>query len=135
MAPRYLDILGALADRLGYWRVLLAGSIVTILLWPLPALTRSLIPFGIAWALINGVTSGVFSLSFAVLARSASEQERGRVMSFAYLPVNVGSFLGPALGSLITRSTVFAIFPAASIFTALGVVLLFLAHSKKGAED
>ena len=45
-------------------------------------------------------------------------------MSFAYLPVNIGSFLGPALGSLITRSSVFAIFPAAAIFTALGVVLL-----------
>ena len=112
--------IGALADRLGYWRVLLVGSVVTVVLWPLPALTHTLLAFGISWALINGVSSGVFSLSFAVLARTASDNERGRVMSFAYLP------------SLITRTSVFAIFPAAAIFTAMGVVMLVLAHGQKG---
>jgi DHA1 family multidrug resistance protein-like MFS transporter len=126
--------IGALADRIGYWRVLLVGSSVTILLWPLPALTHSLLPFGIAWALINGVSSGVFSLSFAVLARSASDQERGRVMSFAYLPVNIGTFLGPFLGSLITGNSVFVIFPAAAVLTGIGVVLLVLAHGQKGSN-
>jgi MFS family permease len=110
------------------------GSIVTVVLWPLPALTHSLAAFGITWALINGVSSGVFALSFAVLARTASEKERGRVMSFAYLPVNIGTFLGPAVGSLITHSSVFAIFPAAAVLTAIGVVLLILAHGQKGSN-
>ncbi len=126
--------IGALADHVGYWRVLLMGSVVTVALWPLPALVHGLMAFGIAWALINGVSAGVFALSFTVLARTASEKERGRVMSFAYLPVNIGGFLGPALGSLITRSSVFAIFPAAAVLTAVGVVLLFLAHRQKGTS-
>jgi MFS transporter, DHA1 family, multidrug resistance protein len=126
--------IGALADRLGYWQVLLGGSVVAIVLWPLPLFTHTLLAFGVAWAVINGVTSGVFSLSFAVLARTASEKERGRVMSFAYLPVNIGMFVGPALGSLVTRSSVFAIFPTAAVLTTVGVLMLVLAHAQKGSS-
>ena len=123
-------LFGALADRYGMWRLLFIGSVVEVLLWPLPALTHGLIGFGIAWALINGLGSGVFALSFSVLAQSANENIRGRVMSFAFLPVNMGLFLGPAIGSLITRVSVFAIFPAAAVFTALGIALLVLARKQ-----
>ena len=123
--------IGALADRFGYWRVLFIGSIVTIFLWPLPALTGDITTFGIAWTLINGTTAGVFALSFSVLSRSAPEDKRGRVMSFAYLPVNIGLFIGPAIGSLITRQSIFTIFPAAALLTCLGVVLLFVAQKQK----
>jgi len=48
---------------------------------------------------------------------------RGRVMSFAYLPVNLGSMVGPAIGAVVTRSTIFAVFPAAAGTMALGVVM------------
>lgn len=117
-------LLGWLADRFGYWRILFVGAIIEGVLWPLPALAHSLVPFGITWALINGVGAGVFAVSFTVLAHSASEDVRGRVMSFAYLPVNMGLFLGPTIGSLVTRGSVFAVFPTAAILTALGIVLL-----------
>ncbi|MDR3577565.1 MAG: MFS transporter [Anaerolineaceae bacterium] len=121
-------LFGGLADRYGMWRLLLAGAVVEVILWPLPALTHGLTGFGIAWALINGLGSGVFALSFSVLAQSAEENTRGRVMSFAFLPVNMGLFLGPAIGSLITKVSVFAIFPAAAVFTAIGIGLLLLAR-------
>jgi hypothetical protein len=45
-------------------------------------------------------------------------------MSFAYLPVNLGFFLGPALGSLLVGFNLFAIFPAAFIFSGLGWLTL-----------
>ncbi|MCL4561309.1 MAG: MFS transporter [Chloroflexi bacterium] len=117
-------LLGWLADRFGYWRILFVGAIIEVALWPLPALAHSLVPFGITWALINGVGAGVFAVSFTVLAHSASEDVRGRIMSFAYLPVNMGLFLGPTIGSLVTRGSVFAVFPTAAVLTALGIVLL-----------
>ena len=120
-------VIGALADRYGHWRVLLIGAGLTILLWPLPALTRSLTEFAVAWGVLNGVASGVFALSFTVLVEAVAADLRGRVMSFAYLPMNVGGILGPALGSVVTRLSLFAIFPTAALLTALGLAALVVA--------
>ncbi len=123
-------MLGTLADRHGHWRMLIVGAWVEALLWPLPALAHGLIAFAIAWALVNGVASGVFALSFSVLADSAASEVRGRVMSFAYLPVNVGFMVGPAIGSIITRSNIFAVFPLAALLTVLGIIALTLAQRR-----
>lgn len=119
--------IGALADKFGHWRVLLIGAVVMTALWPWPALMRDWQTFAAAVALINGVTSGVFAVSFTVLSGSAASEVRGRVMSFAYLPVNVGTLIGPALGSWLTQWGVMAVFPAAAVMTALGWLLLLLA--------
>lgn len=122
-------ILGILADRYGHWRVLFIGAGVAFFLWPIPAFTKELVAFGIAWAVLNGVVSAVFSLSFSVLSSSIPENVRGRVMSLAYMPVNIGFVLGPLVGTfLISRYNVFAIFPTAAVFTALGILLLAVSH-------
>jgi len=121
-------LLGSLADRIGGWRVLFAGAALAAVLWPLPALTRQLLPFAILWAVLNGVVSSVFALSFSVLSASAEERVRGRVMSFAYLPVNFGFMIGPAIGTLITRRSLFGIFPAAAAMTGVGLIILVRAY-------
>jgi DHA1 family multidrug resistance protein-like MFS transporter len=124
--------LGALGDRFGLWRTLFAIASLTVVLWPLPALAGTMMPnnllaFTIAWAAINGVTAAVFALSFSVLANSAASEVRGRVMTFAYLPVNVGFAVGPAIGTIITRTSIFTVFPAAALMTLLGIGALVLA--------
>jgi DHA1 family multidrug resistance protein-like MFS transporter len=124
-------LLGWLADRVGHWRTLFVGSGVLVLLWPLPLLTRDIVPFAILWAAINGLGSAVFAISFSVLSASAPQEVRGRVMSFAYLPVNVGSIVGAGVGSVITQVGVFTIFPVAAVLTALGVVSLVYAARKE----
>ncbi|MCH7663731.1 MAG: MFS transporter [Chloroflexi bacterium] len=122
-------LMGALADRYGYWRMLFIGSGIALVLWPLPALMTTLFTFGVAWAVLNGVVSGIFALSFTVMSSSAATEVRGRVLALAYLPVNVGFMLGPALGTfLIERYGVFAVFPAATVFTALGILVLAISH-------
>lgn len=128
-------IIGALADRFGHWRALLLGAVVMLALWPLPALTSNLNAFGLSWAILNGITAGVFAISFSVLAQSASSEVRGRVMSFAYLPVNVGAIIGPALGSLVTQRSVFTVFPTAAILTGLSIGLLFIAYRQREAGN
>ncbi len=128
-------LIGAAADRYGHWRVLMIGSVLAVALWPLPALTHGLLSYGIAWTVLNGVISGVFALSFTVLSGSTTDQERGRVMSFAFLPVNLGGAIGPAIGSLVTQSSIFAIFPTAAILTALGVILLIYAYRQSLRQD
>ena len=127
-------ILGAMADRFGAWKMLFIGSIIALVLWPMPLLTSTLVPFAIIWSVLNGVVSAVFALSFSVLADSAASDVRGRVMSFAYMPVNIGFVIGPAIGTRITQTSLFGIFPGAAIFTALGLIALFIAYRQKVEE-
>jgi MFS family permease len=126
-------LLGALADRVGHWRMLFAGATVTLLLWPLPFFTRDLLMFTALWAAISGVGSAVFSLSFIVLSQSIDADVRGRVMTFAYLPVNLGGTVGPAIGSVVTQGSIFAVFPTAAVLTALGIGALVLAYRQAAA--
>jgi DHA1 family multidrug resistance protein-like MFS transporter len=126
-------VMGALADRLGRWRVLIVGAVLETLLWPLPGFAPSFYAFAIAWALVSGVASGVFAVSFSVLSSSAPLDIRGRVMSFAYVPVNVGFMVGAALGTLVTSGDVFTIFPVTAAVTALGTGALALASRRLGS--
>ncbi len=123
--------IGALADRRGHWRMLFVMSLVTVALWPLPGLAHTLAAFTVAWAVLNGVASSVFALSFSVLSASAASDVRGRVMSFAFLPVNVGALVGPAIGAVVTRGSVLAVFPVAAVMTALGIGALWLASRRQ----
>ncbi|MCL4559747.1 MAG: MFS transporter [Chloroflexi bacterium] len=124
-------LFGGLADRYGYWQLLLVGTAAEVVLWPLPAIVKGIVPFTIAWALINGLSAAVFAVSMTVLVQSTTSEVRGRVMSFAYLPSNLGSFLGPAIGSVITQRSIFTIFPVASVFVLGGMVLLVLAKRQR----
>jgi MFS family permease len=131
----FLPFWDALADRFGHWRVLFAGSILAVFLWPVPGFMSNLVSFAIVWAILNGLVSGIFAISFSVLSGSASSEVRGRVMSFAYLPVNVGFMVGPAIGSVVTQLSIFGVFPTAAFITALGVGALSLAARIKPAQE
>ncbi len=117
-------IFGSLADRFGYWRILMTGAAFETILWLVPFWTRSLLPFAIISCVISGLAAAVFSISFNVLATSAPASIRGRVMSFAYLPVNLGFSFGPLLGSKLVELNLFYIYPAAFLFTGLGLFVL-----------
>jgi len=122
--------MGAMADRLGHWRVLIVGAVLETILWPLPAFAPTFYAFGIAWAVVSGVASAVFAVSFSVLSSSARPEIRGRVMSFAYVPINVGFMAGAALGTLVTAADVFTIFPVTAAVTALGAGALVFASRR-----
>ncbi len=124
-------MIGTLADRFGHWRILFVAAVIEVFLWPLPALAPNLVLFGLVWAPLSGVASAVFAISFTVLSSSAHSDVRGRVMSFAYLPVNVGSLAGPGLGSIVASANVFLIFPLAAGLTALGIAALAAARRLK----
>ncbi|MDB5217839.1 MAG: transporter [Myxococcaceae bacterium] len=113
--------LGALADRLGTWRVLLGAAAAEVLCWGLPAMAPGLASFAVAWGLVNGVAAAVFALGFAALAESAPAGARGRVMAFAYLPTTGGYAIASLVGALVPGAIVAVVFPAAAALTALGV--------------
>ncbi|HEV2011949.1 MAG TPA: MFS transporter [Candidatus Limnocylindria bacterium] len=123
--------IGAIADRLGHWRVLYVAALVDGILWLLPWAARDYWPFVVAFAIVSGVGSGVFSLSFNVLAASATDAARARVMTFAYLPLNLGFIVGPGLGAFVVGRDPFLIFPAATIFELAGVAALAYAARRR----
>jgi len=125
--------IGAIADRFGHWRVLYIAAVADGILWLVPWLTREYWPFVVAFALVSGIGSGVFSLSFNVLSASATDEARARVMTFAYLPLNLGFIVGPGLGAIIVSRDVFGIFPAATAFELAGVLLL--AYAKRRSVE
>ncbi len=127
--------MGAFADRFGHWRMLLSGAALETALWLVPFWTRSLIPFAAIACVVSGVAAAVFSISFNVLSTSAPASIRGRVMSFAYLPVNVGFSFGPMLGSQLVKLNLFYIFPAAFVFTGLGLIVLNVARRQPAPAE
>ena len=104
------------------------GAALETILWLVPFWTRNLISFAIIVCVISGIAAAVFSISFNVLSSSASDNIRGRVMSFAYLPVNVGFSFGPLLASQLVKLDLFDIFPTAFLFTGLGLFVLNIAR-------
>jgi MFS family permease len=109
------------------------AAIVQGVLWLLPWVTREYWGFVVAFAIVSGIGSGVFSLSFNVLASSVTDRARARVMTFAYLPLNLGFIVGPGLGALIVGRDPFLIFPAAALFELAGVAMLAYAARRSVA--
>ena len=62
-----------------------------------------------------------------MLSASSSDETRGRVMTFAYLPANAGFVIGPGIGSVIASVDVFLVFPAAAALTAIGLAAVVFA--------
>ena len=120
--------IGALADRIGHWRALFLGGTAMVALWVLPYFARELVSFTLLWALANAIVSGVFSVSFNVLSDSTTDETRGRVMTFGYLPANAGFVIGPGIGSILASIDVFLVFPGAAALTALGLLTLVYAY-------
>jgi len=120
-------VIGAIADRFGKARTLFVGCAVLAAVWSLPFFTRELVPFTIAWTAVNGLAAGLFSVSFTMLSASATDETRGRVMTFAYLPTNIGFVIGPGIGSVVASVDVFLVFPTAAVLTALGLAAVIYA--------
>jgi MFS family permease len=120
-------LIGAIADRYGKAQTLFIGCAALAAIWSAPFFTRELVPFTIAWTVVNGLAAALFSVSFTLLSASATDATRGRVMTFAYLPANIGFVIGPAVGSVIASVDVFLVFPTAAALTLLGLAAVIFA--------
>lgn len=105
-------LMGAAADRYSVRKVLAVAIPAEFGLWMLQGLTRSLLTFGAVWVLVNGVAGGIFSCTITILSSYVVGNDRGRIMTFAYLPLNasyvvasaIGSYQGPRLDRLFVTA-------------------------------
>lgn len=118
---------GAIADRAGMIRTYFIFGVASSFAWLLPWTAREYVPFLVTWAIANGLGSGVFSLSFNILSASTTDETRARVMTFAYLPLNLGFVLGPVLGSVVASADPFAVYPLATVLALTGLGLVAIA--------
>jgi DHA1 family multidrug resistance protein-like MFS transporter len=123
--------LGAASDRYGRKRVLLIILFAETILMFIPAFIRNIYIFGAFWAVINGLNSGMFALSFTLVANAAAQKVRARVMSLSYLPVFLGQILGPSIGGIVAKRNPLWMFPTAGGFTLIGAVLLLFTGKRK----
>ena len=124
-------LVGAIADRYGKARTLFVGCAVLAAMWSAPFFTRDIVPFTVAWTVVNGLAAALFSVSFTLLSASTTDATRGRVMTFAYLPANFGFVVGPAIGSVIASVDVFLVFPAAALLTLAGLGAVIFAWRQR----
>jgi DHA1 family multidrug resistance protein-like MFS transporter len=128
-------LIGVIADRYGKARTLFIGCAVLAAIWSVPFFTREIVPFTIVWTVVNGLAAALFSVSFTLLSASATDATRGRVMTFAYLPANIGFVIGPAIGSVVSSVDVFLVFPAAAVLTLAGLGAVIFAWRQKTGES
>jgi MFS family permease len=130
---------GALSDRGGRKRFLLAGpalSMVAVLLPPLGGLGRALPPLGLALTLITctrvvegigGAFSAPATLGLLAEGTDAQPVRRGRQMSFYELASSGGIALGAALGPLLwARLHVSAFLVLSVLYLLATIAVLFV---------
>ncbi len=126
--------IGAVADRFGLRRTYFLVGAVTAVAWTAPFALRDYVPFLVAWALANGIGSGPFSLSFNLISRSTTDATRARVMTFSYLPLNLGFVVGPVVGGAAAATDPFLIFPASIALQVVGLALVAVALRRPLSE-
>ncbi len=104
-------------------------------IWTAPFFTRDIFPFTVVWTVVNGLAAALFSVSFTLLSASATDETRGRVMTFAYLPANIGFVIGPGVGSVIASVDVFLVFPTAAVLTLAGLGAVMFAWRQPTTES
>lgn len=113
---------GALADRLGRRRVVIAALAISPAAILVYALADSL-PLFLAARVVHGATGGVLGASlFALLGDAAPLGERGRTLGRAGAIIGIAAVLGPGLGALVaTISGTTAVFVGIAALIAIGL--------------
>jgi MFS family permease len=139
VVPRVLFVFpgGALADRLGAWRVLVGADLAAALATLVFALLLSMFPASL-WliplvALAGGLTDAVYLPASATVPRLLTDAEPGgsglsRTMAARQIAGQSAALAGPALGGLLVTAVGLAPVVAANAvtFAAMAVVLIRL---------
>ncbi len=88
---------GALADRVGFWRVLMGAIVLAALASLAAALTAELLPFAIDYAILGIGFATAGSMLFAMLATGLPDAIRSSVLNLSLVPMYLSGIVGSLL--------------------------------------
>jgi MFS transporter, DHA1 family, tetracycline resistance protein len=117
-------VLGALSDRVGRRPVLVVSLVGSAIGWLLFGIGGALGVFLLA-RVIDGVTAGNMSVTFAYLADITAPEDRAKRFGLVGAVGGMGTLIGPSLGGLLTQfGLAIPVFVAAAVSAITAVLAL-----------
>lgn len=95
---------GALAERAGHRRLLIALMLIAPFLWLPMFWAQEMTLLTVSWMLLGAVTPSINSLMYTIISLNVSSDKRGSVLSMIYLPLNLAFIVAPFSASLVART-------------------------------
>jgi DHA1 family tetracycline resistance protein-like MFS transporter len=115
---------GWLGDRLGYARVLGwaagLGGLAAVAMAVAPSITW----LAVGALLLAAAFSATTAMCVALLATTTPPERRSGTLNLALVPLYLGGIVGPALGAAVAVAGVRAVFAAAAVPLAGGMVVM-----------
>ena len=126
----FAPIWGRLSDRIGRKPVLIIGLVGYIVSFTIFAFSEELWMLFLARLIAGLLSSATLPTAMAMIADQTTDEERGKSMGILGAGIGLGFILGPAIGGLLSRYSLFGLSPLASPFlftAAISLVPLILA--------
>jgi DHA1 family multidrug resistance protein-like MFS transporter len=114
---------GAIGDRLGFRRVLVAALLLAALGLGLLRVASSVALLALFSALLGGAGAATVAMVFALLATTVPEERRSATLNLAYVPLYIGNIIGPALVAGISGFGLDTVALVAAAVTLAGALL------------
>ncbi|HET9681476.1 MAG TPA: MFS transporter [Candidatus Limnocylindrales bacterium] len=120
---------GALGDRIGFRRVLLAAlgvAAVAIALLPAAAAIGGLATLALVAVVVALAIAAVGAMVFGLLATEVPPERRSATLNLVYLPLYAAGIIGPAIGGLVVQAGLPGPFLVGGAALAVATVVLAL---------
>ena len=116
---------GAIGDRIGTHKVIIAGFIGATILFFLTAFVRNPIELGILRFLVGFTDACLFPQVQTLLTKNSSSMVTGRIFSWNQSAMYIGNIIGPLLGSTIAGISSYSIVFIVTALIVIANLILF----------
>jgi DHA1 family multidrug resistance protein-like MFS transporter len=126
---------GAIADRVGLRRLLIALMFVVMVLWLPMYFAQTIAQVAVVWALFNLVNPSIGSLMFTIISLNVPADKRASILSMIYLPLNFAFVVGPFTAAFVaTNLQVRDVFLVSAVLSLLAL-FVFVVNLRRTREE
>ena len=128
-------VTGALADRYGFRRMLLAAYLVLVPAYYLLGQFKTFPTFFLAFMLVALGAAMFKPVVVGTISKVSSDRTASMAFGIFYMMVNIGGFLGPIVAGIVRGWSWHYVFIASSFWIALNFILLALFYREPANES